>query len=227
MSWRSYTVRKCTKSQEEAAIIEFCASIGSAITQINNLPEISGYEALLRRRGLNHLPARGLAYLIMRHAHRVTKERAAEPTFTRAVRELAQRGTGPLSRRRRAQELLDLWDSNTLITTVCELTEVDDFKFVDLLRKLVAGDASVEGQLHSMAKAILTKWNPHIGPRPSIQSAAHEYLQRALGTELDLARYTYSEEHRGCIDEASIATAKAFGLDRFDPRPADRRRFSL
>jgi hypothetical protein len=212
-------------SDERAhAAVQFFASIGAIVLQIHNLPESHGYEPLLRRRGLNRFSARGLAHLVARHAVRACKERADQPKAVKALKELAQGSTGALSRARRARELLEIRASGSLIETVCEKAGIDDLRFVEHLERLTKRDGQAGAELQVMATDIVSKWKPDQGPRKEAPSIAHEYLQRELGTRLGLARYSYSDLEEGFVDAASRATAIEFGLLRFDPRPADRRR---
>jgi hypothetical protein len=206
------------------ALLELAASIGSTLVRIQNLPASSGYEPLFKQHDRSSFAARGMPHLIRRHAERLAKERSEEARTVKALRELAKGATGPLSRLRRAKELLNVYASSTLMEAVCETVGVDEFKFADLLQKLCEGDTSVEKPLQAIAARILAKWKPARGPRKATASIAHEYLQSELGEKLKLTRHTYSEANGTFVDPATRATTAEFGLERFDPRPADRRR---
>lgn len=98
--------------------------------------------------------------------------------------------------------------------------EIDFIRLSEQARRGHVGPAREMIQLATAVREYLPRAS---GRALSPSSAAHELLLHLQHERGHPSRYSWKDEEGRATDPLTIATAKEFGLDYFDPRPAARR----
>lgn len=198
--------------------------VAQAIEQIEKLPPVERYEALLIQKGHHPLEARFIARVIIKLGEDLHQECLAEQSLASAIRPLAKtQNASPLVVSRRAKVLERVLKDPVVeapLRKACALVSVSES--IDSLKELVGRGLDRDAAACWRLTEISRELRPHLrdprGRVPTVASTTHEIL-----LHWHKGAFTYDPNFEDMTDGATLATRIAMNAPDFDPRPARRR----
>lgn len=202
------------------------AEVELLVEGFNNLESgraIPGYEAYFR----DHtalLQPRVLGWAVHKCGNTLFMERIAERVVSSHLRSIARGGSALVTSRRAhklSAECARGGQASDVLQRACASSKLDHFP--KLLDDAIRKDERACADLTSAASALAGHLRAPQGREPRIESVTHELLLAGIKGLDKPQAYTNDIMSGEFTDPRTAATCRAFGLDRFDPRPARRR----
>jgi hypothetical protein len=195
-----------------------------AFQRIEQSAPSAGYEPLLVERGVNRVVARGMAHILVRRGNRIARENKRVLEVVRALKFLAKPHRNGPAIARRVNDLLVAWEETSIIETIFNESGLQESEFISLLKLYKDRHGSEYQRLTEIAASLIPQLRTPSGRRVSAASAAHQFFLENLPKQIEQTAYTHNPIEDDFTDALTKATRREFGVNKFDPRPAHRRR---
>ena len=200
-----------------------CKQIKAVVQRVAESPPSRGYEPWLIEHGIDPILARMIAALSVRSGNRSAKERVRLPAVLGALRFLAHHRHNRRTIFRRVEVLLAAWEETSIIETIFDDADLNEFEFIQSLKSVVEGHEVAYHRLKEIAACLAPHLPTRRGPKVSAASAAHEFFLENVVMPRKPRAYTWNELEGKCTDPVTEATRREFECGHFDSRPAYRR----